>query len=212
MMPLEGPALSKKQVLQIIRSEVKTALDALIANTVPIEKFLVTKSLRKTYKNENLPHVVLQKKIIQRIAGGQVLTDPPRAGDRISYVIIETKKRNDKLCNKSEDLDWVKAHKKLKIDREYYVSNQIMKPFDQIVAPFGSLNDLWDQALAELKRQRLKIKALTTYFQPIDDSIQTTPAIQIPKLRLETVAVKKKIDTKPKKKKKTVRQRSLFEF
>ena len=98
MMPLDGPALKKEEVLLAIRTEVKGALDTLIANEVALEKFLVTKSLRKTYKNENLPHVVLQKKIIQRIECGKILADPPRAGDRLSYVVVETKNKNDKLC------------------------------------------------------------------------------------------------------------------
>jgi len=202
MMPLEGPALSKGEVLSVIRTEVKKSLDDLMADEIPLEKFLVTKSLKKTYKNPNLPHVVLSKKTCQRIDDGEILCDPPRPGDRISYVVIETSNTKDKLCNKSEDLDWLKTHKKLKIDREYYVSNQILKPFNQIVKPFGSLDDLWAGALSELRRQRLKIKSISTYFEPVGVENKKRPPVS-------SIISSMQIPPPRKKKKK---QRSLFDF
>jgi DNA polymerase elongation subunit (family B) len=206
MMPPTGLALTKGEVLLAIRKEVDDALNHLIANEVPMEKFVVTKSLKKTYKNPNLPHVVLAEKIRQRILDGEMMTDPPKAGDRISYVIVQTKNTKDKLCDKTEDLKWVNDHPKIKIDREYYVTNQIMKPFNQIVKPFGSLDDLWQSSLAELKRQRLKIKSLTQYFlpstvktDPIQPSMMVTSYCQPP-------------PAKKKKKKKKRQQTSLFDF
>ena len=205
MMPPTGPALTKTEVLKRIREQVQKSLDDLIANKIELEKFSITKSLKKTYKNPNLPHVVLAEKIRARILSGKMMIDPPKAGDRISYVVIETKNTKDKLCDKTENIDWVKE-KKLKIDREYYVSNQLVKPFNQIVKPFGSLDDLWENALSELKRQRLKIKSLKSYFTPVakDSSIPNmvvVPTTQPPKKKL-----------KSNKKKKVKKQQSLFSF
>ena len=135
-----------------------------------------------------------------------MMVEPPRPGDRIPYVIIQTNNTKDKLCDKTEDISWVKEKKK-KIDREYYVTNQLMKPFDQLVKPFGSLNDLWENALQDLKRQRLRVKSLTSYFQPVN---------QVPK-KVNTFVVPKAPEEPPKKKskkekKKKVKQRSLFSF
>jgi DNA polymerase elongation subunit (family B) len=206
MMPLTGPALTKLQVLNNIRTQVGNSLTKLRKNEIPLEKFIVTKSLKKTYKNPNLPHVVLSKKICKRILDGEMMVQPPRPGDRIPYVIIQTNNTKDKLCDKTEDLSWVKEKKK-KIDREYYVTNQMMKPFNQLVKPFGALDDLWEDALHDLKRQRLRVKSLTSYFQP---------AAQVPS-RVNTFVVQATTGQPPKKKtkkekKKKGKQRSLFSF
>ena len=205
MMPPTGPALTKQEVLLVIRKEVDAALQHLIANDVPLEKFIVSKSLKKHYKNPNLPHVRLAEKIRQRILDGEMMTDPPKPGDRISYVVVQTKNTKDKLCDKTEDLGWVKDHPKVKIDREYYVSNQIQKPFNQIVKPFGSLDDLWKGAMSELKRQRLKIKSLTQYFTPVQQQPTTSsiPPVVVPSCNPPP---------KKKQKKKKKRQKSLFDF
>lgn len=206
MMPLTGPALTKIEVLNNIRQEIGNSLEKLQKNEIPLEKFIVTKSLKKTYKNPNLPHVVLANKIRQRILDGKMMVEPPRPGDRIPYVIIQTNNTKDKLCDKTEDISWVKEKKK-KIDREYYVTNQLMKPFDQLVKPFGSLNDLWETALQDLKRQRLRVKSLTSYFQPVNQVPKKVNRFVVPKAPEEPPKKKSK-----KEKKKKVKQRSLFSF
>ena len=173
MMPPTGLALTKAEVLKAIREKVKEALDLLVANKVGLDKFSITKSLKKTYKNPNLPHVVLAEKIRARILNGEMLCDPPRAGDRISFVVAQHKDRKAKLADKAEDLGWLKT-KKLKIDREYYVTNQLVKPFTQIVKPFGELTDLWDNALCRLTRGILSAvngkRSLQDMLQPVSQS------------------------------------------
>ncbi len=206
MMPLSGPALTKIEVLNNIRAEVGGSLAKLQKNEIPLEKFLVTKSLKKTYKNPNLPHVVLADKIRKRILDGEMMVQPPRPGDRISYVIIQTNNTKDKLCDKTEDISWVKQKNK-KIDREYYVTNQLMKPFNQLVKPFGSLDDIWEKALHDLKRQRLRVKSLTSYFEPVGKNFKPVKTFSVQKVNAEPPKKKTK-----KEQKKKVKQRSLFSF
>ena len=60
--------------------------------------------------------------------------------------------------------EWVRSHKALKIDRMYYVENQLVKPLTQLTQMFGSVDDLFEEALADLNRQRLGMASLKRYF------------------------------------------------
>ena len=82
--------------------------------------------LKKHYKNPNLPHVVLAEKMRKRIRDGDLVAEPPAAGDRIDYVVVEGKPK-EKLCFRTEDPDWAREHN-LKMDRLYYIRQQVEKP------------------------------------------------------------------------------------
>jgi DNA polymerase elongation subunit (family B) len=98
-----------------------------------LDKFVITKSLRSGYKNPlQIAHKVLADRIGQRDPGNR-----PRPGDRISFVYVETPKpakgvkqlQGDKI----ETPEFKELHK-LKLDYDHYVSNQIMKPVQQLLA------------------------------------------------------------------------------
>lgn len=162
MMPMEGLPLSPEQVLHVIRQELSSALKQIKANEVPLEHFVISKSLKKYYSNpESMGQVVLANKIKERIEQGQMFREAYRPGDRIEYVIVEGK---GKMCERCEDLEWVKTHKELKIDRMYYVGNQLVKPLTQLTEMFGPIDDLFEEALADLNRQRLGMASLKRYF------------------------------------------------
>ena len=98
-----------------------------------IDKFVITKSLRSGYKNpKQIAHKVLADRIGQRDAGNK-----PRPGDRISFVYVETPKppKGVKLLqgDKIETPEFQKSNS-LKLDYQHYVSNQIMKPVQQLLA------------------------------------------------------------------------------
>jgi DNA polymerase elongation subunit (family B) len=98
-----------------------------------IDKFVITKSLRSGYKNPlQIAHKVLADRIGQRDPGNR-----PRPGDRISFVYVETPppKKGIKLLqgDKIETPDYMAQHK-LKLDYDHYVTNQIMKPVQQVLA------------------------------------------------------------------------------
>jgi len=98
-----------------------------------LDKFVITKSLRSGYKNPlQIAHKVLADRIGQRDPGNR-----PRPGDRISFVYVETPKAAKGVKqlqgDKIETPEFKELHK-LKLDYDHYVSNQIMKPVQQLLA------------------------------------------------------------------------------
>jgi DNA polymerase delta subunit 1 len=101
-------------------------LSQLADKKVPVEKLIISKSLRSFYKNpKQIAHNVLAERIGIRDAGNK-----PAPGDRIPYIYIlnnQSKLQGDKI----EIPSFIKDNK-LKIDYGFYISNQIMKPVLQI--------------------------------------------------------------------------------
>ena len=101
-------------------------LSQLADKNVPVEKLIISKSLRSFYKNpKQIAHNVLAERIGIRDPGNK-----PAPGDRIPYVYIlntQSKLQGDKI----EIPNYIKENK-LKIDYGFYISNQIMKPVLQI--------------------------------------------------------------------------------
>ena len=101
-------------------------LSQLSERKVPVEKLIISKSLRSFYKNpKQIAHNVLAERIGIREPGNK-----PAPGDRIPYIYILnalSKLQGEKI----EIPDYIKENK-LKIDYGFYISNQIMKPVLQI--------------------------------------------------------------------------------
>ena len=106
----------------------KQELQKLVEEKTPIEKLIISKSLRSFYKNpKQIAHNVLAERIGIRDPGNK-----PSAGDRIPYVFIQT--QGKKLQGEKIETPTFVKEKKLKIDYGYYISNQIMNPVLQIYA------------------------------------------------------------------------------
>ena len=107
----------------------KKSLYELVDEKVPIEKLIITKSLRSNYKNpDQIAHKGLADRMGKRDPGNK-----QRSGDRIPYVYIQTKGKVKLQGDKIETPDYIKKNK-LKIDYAFYISNQIMKPVQQVFA------------------------------------------------------------------------------
>lgn len=106
----------------------RSCLNDLIHGKIPIEKLIITKSLRQNYKNpQQIAHKVLSERMGLREPGNK-----PSVGDRIPYVYIENHKcklQGERI----EHPDYIKTHN-LKPDYSFYITNQIMKPLQQIFA------------------------------------------------------------------------------
>ena len=104
----------------------KKMIQQLVDEKVPVEKLIISKSLRSFYKNpKQIAHNVLAERIGVREPGNK-----PSPGDRIPYIYIETigkKLQGEKI----ETPGFIKDHK-LKIDYGHYITNQIMNPVVQI--------------------------------------------------------------------------------
>jgi len=119
--------LMEKRDIKLAFDHVKKMLVDVMQNKFPLEKFVITKQLRDDYKNpEQIAHRVLADRMEQRDAGNK-----PQVGDRLSFVFVagRTGKQGDRI----EHIDHVKA-KNLKVDTEFYITNQIQNPLAQLFA------------------------------------------------------------------------------
>ncbi len=110
----------------------KNYMTRLVNGEIPIEKLIITKSLRSGYKNPNsIAHNVLANRIGRRDPGNK-----PKPGNRMKYLFIKTKPVKgvkELQGDKIETPEFVREHK-LAPDYKYYITNQMMKPLQQVFA------------------------------------------------------------------------------
>tara|TARA_B100001093_G_scaffold484183_1_gene517382 strand:- start:579 stop:4454 length:3876 start_codon:yes stop_codon:yes gene_type:complete len=108
---------------------VDECLENMLQEKYPIEKLLITKSLRGYYKNpKQIAHKVLAERIGLRESGNK-----PSAGDRMYYGYIKNLDKKALQGDKIETPEFIKANN-LPIDYGHYITNQIMKPLLQLFA------------------------------------------------------------------------------
>jgi DNA polymerase delta subunit 1 len=114
---------------------VKTMLVKVMKSELPIEKFEITKQLRDDYKAmaegykgpATIPaHRILADRITKRDPG-----NAPSVGERLRYVYIQTDKKLQ--ADKIETPEYI-VEKKLKLDSQFYITNQIQNPVAQLFA------------------------------------------------------------------------------
>ena len=135
IMPKEGLDVPPDAccIAEQINGIVQRHIDLLLSDQVPRDKFVISKSLKKKYKNQSVPQLILANKLRKRIYDGELVAVPPTAGDRIPYVVTEGE---EKVCHRVEDPDWFDSHGMF-ICKEYYLENQIRNPMRQLLAPFS---------------------------------------------------------------------------
>jgi DNA polymerase elongation subunit (family B) len=199
--------LMKEKDIQKSIAFLKSCLRDIVEEKYPIEKLVITKSLRSGYKNpQQIAHKVLADRIMERDPGNKI-----GSGDRIPFVYIKhpsleqavepepepepepiveiqnnppepepeqgvKKGRGRKKApakpkpapkpkkvkvpkikllqgDKIETPKYI-AEKNLKIDYGFYITNQIMKPVQQVFALV--LEKIWKMQNKELKLQKFK--------------------------------------------------------
>ena len=135
------------------------SLANLIAGKVPIDKLIITKSLRGHYKNpKQIAHKVLADRIGRRDPGNK-----PGPGDRIPFVYFEHENKKALQGEKIELPSFV-VENDLQIDYAHYITNQVMKPIQQVFALVlermkafkkvkGATLRRWYKQLADLKEK-----------------------------------------------------------
>ena len=104
-------------------------LQKLVNGDIPIEKLIITKSLRSNYKNpKQIAHKVLSERMALRDPGNK-----PRSGDRIPYAYIVNPDKKALQGDRIETPDFIKQNN-LPLDYAHYITNQIMKPLLQLFA------------------------------------------------------------------------------
>ena len=95
-----------------------------------MDKLVITKSLRGDYKNpKQIAHKVLADRIGKRDPGNK-----PSVGDRIEYVYINNPDKKALQGDKIETPEYVKNNNDVKINYSFYITNQLMKPIQQVFA------------------------------------------------------------------------------
>ena len=103
------------------------AMTDLIEERVPIEKLMLTRSLRSDYKNPaQIAHKVLADRIAKRDPGNK-----PKSGDRLKFAYIVNSNPRALLGERVETPEFIRENR-LKIDYTYYITNQLMKPLQQL--------------------------------------------------------------------------------
>lgn len=121
--------IMKEQNIEKAVLFLKTFLKDIIDEKIPLDKLIITKSLREFYKcPESIAHKVLADRMGKRDPGNK-----PSTGSRIPYIFIKTKSKVKLQGDRIENPDYIKEHG-LKPDYKIYITNQIMKPVMQIFA------------------------------------------------------------------------------
>ena len=148
--------LMKEQNVSNAIKFTKKCLDDIVNEKYPLDKLIITKSLRGFYKNPlQIAHKVLADRMGKRDPGNK-----PGPGDRIPFVYIQTKGRVKLQGDKVEHPEHIKKNK-LKPDYSYYITNQIMKPVQQLFGLVLEDIPLYKKKL-ELKR---KVRAIRRQYK-----------------------------------------------
>lgn len=100
-----------------------------LENRVPLEKFIVSKSLRDDYKNPGqIAHRVLADRMADRDPG-----TAPKVGDRLQFVFVAENKDKGKQGDRIEEVGYVRSYG-LTPDAQFYITNQIQNPVAQLFA------------------------------------------------------------------------------
>ena len=140
--------LMKEKDIEKALEFVKNKLQMLLEGTCPIEKLIITKSLRSNYKNpDQIAHKVLATRIAKRDPGNK-----PSSGDRIPYVYIQGKEKYKLQGDRIETPTFINENN-LKPDYGFYITNQIMKPLLQLFSLI--LDDIPEYKKLIFKKNRI---------------------------------------------------------
>ena len=121
--------LMKEKNIQKAVEFLQNSLQNIIDEKYPMDKLIITKSLRSNYKNPmQIAHKVLADRMGKRDPGNK-----PSSGDRIPFVYIETKNKKALQGEKIEHPDYI-IQNKIRPNYSFYITNQIMKPVQQVFA------------------------------------------------------------------------------
>jgi DNA polymerase elongation subunit (family B) len=153
--------LMKEQNVDRAIAFLRDKLQYMIDQKCPIEKLIITKSLRSDYKNpQQIAHKVLADRMGVRDPGNK-----PNTGDRIPYAYIHNDAKGALQGDKIEHPDYIHA-KKLRLNYSFYITNQIMKPVQQLFAL------VLEQLPAFQKKKGRFLDAIETVASTIDDPVK----------------------------------------
>jgi DNA polymerase elongation subunit (family B) len=164
--------LMKEQNINRAIEFLQNSLQNIVDEKFPMEKLIITKSLRSGYKNpQSIAHKVLADRITARDPGNK-----PSSGDRIPFVYINSTNKKALQGDKIETPTFIKEQG-LKIDYSFYITNQIMKPVQQVFALV--LEKIWElqgKKLTTMQKYKKEVELLKKKYQ--DDKEKLSEKIE----------------------------------
>ena len=141
--------LMKEQDIKKAIDFLQSSIQNLVDEKYSMDKLIISKSIRSDYKNpQQIAHKVLADRITARDPGNK-----PASGDRIPYVYIHNPKKTALQGDKIETPTFI-VENKIKIDYAFYITNQVMKPVQQVFALV--LEKIWQMQGKSSKIARFK--------------------------------------------------------
>lgn len=153
-------ALMYKRDPDLAQRLIAQDLGRLVRDEVPVTDYKISKSRRKDYRNPDLPHLHVCKKMYNRQPGSE-----PQIGDRVPFVLLYLKNNpNAKAFEKAEDIGFVLQNPKLcKIDRLYYLEHQIQNSICSLLQLIiENPSRLFEDARRDLKHQQTGQRSILT--------------------------------------------------
>jgi len=159
----------------------QTLLKRILQGKYPIDKYIITKTLRANYKgtkmtdnekgeqgqkgswywedvNCSLAHVTLCQRMAKRNPGNK-----PESNDRIPYVYVIPNGKVKLQADRIEDPKYV-MEKQIELDYKFYITNQIMKPALQFLEHIAtSPKKIFEYYINKEINRRKKIDNVNTY-------------------------------------------------
>jgi len=152
----------------------KTELKKILRDKYPIDKFIISKTLKGTYKDRTrIVHAVLADRIGERDPGNK-----PDINDRIPWVYIVPKGKVLLQGERVEDPKYV-IENKLEIDYLFYITNQIMKPSIQFLELIAKNPEkIFENYINKEINRRKNISSIYDYVIDKDDNSTTESVVE----------------------------------
>lgn len=146
------------EAAMLVQEEAKKLLEY----KVPVDQLIVSKSLRKDYKNDKQPHLYVAKKINERNPGSG-----PKCGERVPYVFMDNGNPKHLQFEKAEDPAYVIENGlQHKIDVMYYLKHSLISPVESLFELFmtDAKEDIFGALIRDFEKQKAKQSSITSFF------------------------------------------------
>lgn len=155
----------------------KKALE-LLEHKVPVEQLIVSKSMRKDYKNDKQPHLAVALKQEARNPGAG-----PKCGERVPYLIMDTGNPKHLQFEKAEDPVYVMENNlQHKVDVLYYLEHSLISPLQSFFELFidNPKQSIFGDMISDFqnkKKAKSNGSTITSFFETSSTSKKKTTKI-----------------------------------
>jgi DNA polymerase elongation subunit (family B) len=142
----------------------KKTLKQILMNKYPIDKFIITKTLREKYADRTrITHAVLADRMGKRDPGNK-----PLPNDRIPYAFIQVDKEVELQGDRVEHPEFIEKNN-LKLDYLFYITNQIMIPAVQFLELLvGNPESIFEEYIIREQNRRKGFKPVNFFLKTLD--------------------------------------------